>query len=180
MLPELLALHLGHEVLFGLLNPLLVLLVEHLSRYYERLLHVLVGLRRRLDEELDALVPAELLALVTGHLSFSVSVHLVADEHDDCIWLALRLYLVEPVLQVLEAGVARYAVGEEHCVGPAVEDLGDRLEGLLPCRVPDLQLEDGLLHLYEQGAELHAHRDLVVLAELVGRHSVHEAGLPHA
>ena len=65
-------------------------------------------------------------------------------------------------------------------MGPAVEDLGDRLEGLLPCRVPDLQLEDGLLHLDEQGAELYAHRDLVVLAELVGRHSVHEAGLPHA
>lgn len=52
-------------------------------------------------------------------------------------------------------------------MGATVEDLGDRAEGLLAGRVPDLQLEDLVLHADQVGAELHPHSHIVIFLELV-------------
>ena len=65
----------------------------------------------------------------------------------------------------------------------SVEYLGDALEGLLSRCVPDLELEHRLVitvtHLEKKGAELHADSDFVILHELIGGDSVHQAGLTY-
>lgn len=59
----------------------------------------------------------------------------------------------------------------------SVENLGDRLEALLPCRVPDLQFAREVAHAYDEWAELDADRHLVVFGELVVAHAVHQTRL---
>jgi len=61
----------------------------------------------------------------------------------------------------------------------AIKDLGNALEGFLPGCVPDLQFKDSVLHLKEKGAELHTNSNLMILTELVGRHSMHQTGFTH-
>ena len=65
-------------------------------------------------------------------------------------------------------------------MGTFVEDLGDRLEGLLACGVPDLQLEDLRLELDDQRAEFNAYSDFMVHVELVSGYSMHQATLAYA
>ena len=71
----------------------------------------------------------------------------------------------------------RDVVGEEDCVGAAVKDLRDALEGLLARRVPDLEFERDAFDPQEQIAEFDAYRNFVVFQELVVAHAVHQAGL---
>ena len=83
--------------------------------------------------------------------------------------------------KICEAGQAGNAIGQQHGMRTSVEYLGDALEGLLSRCVPDLELEHRLVitvtHLEKKGAELHADSDFVILHELIGGDSVHQAGL---
>ena len=89
------------------------------------------------------------------------------------------------MLQVLEALHRGYTVGKQHGMRTPVEDLGDALEGLLACGVPNLKFKHGLIttvlvHLEEETSEFDSDGHLVILAELIGGDSVHEAGLADA
>ena len=70
-----------------------------------------------------------------------LSILLISNKDYDYVWLALGHYFLEPVLEVEECVYASDVVGKDHTVGASVEDLGNRLEGLLSGRVPNLQLE---------------------------------------
>jgi len=86
-----------------------------------------------------------------------------------------------PLLQVFKCVSAGDAVSEEHTVSSLVKDLGDRLERLLPCSVPNLQLKHMLLlQLYHQRTELHPYCHLVVHDKFVRGDSVHQAAFAHA
>ena len=56
----------------------------------------------------------------------------------------------------------------------SVEDLSDRLEGLLTGRVPYLQLKGDTLHADEEGAEFDTDRHFMILSKLIMTHSVHQ------
>ena len=85
--------------------------------------------------------------------------------------------------EICEAGQAGNAIGQKDGMRTSIEYLGDALEGLLSRCVPDLELEHRLMitvtHLEKKGAELHADSHFVILHELIGGDSVHQAGLAY-
>ena len=85
--------------------------------------------------------------------------------------------------EICEAGQAGNAIGQQDGMRTSIEYLGDALEGLLSRCVPDLELEHRLMitvtHLEKKGAKLHADSDFVILHELIGGDSVHQAGLAY-
>ena len=153
---------------------------KHARCRHECVLDAVARLRRRLEEPVQAFLSCKLLALGRGHLALLFFVFLVGDEEDQCVRVRLILYLIKPALKVHVRVHARQVVCEEHSVRTTVEYFSDRLEALLACRVPDLQLEGQVLHADKQGAELDAHGHLVVLRELVVAHAVHQARLADA
>lgn len=82
----------------------------------------------------------ELNCELTGDLAHLLQVRLVAGEEDQDVGRALRVDLVEPVLEVFEClpGVDWEAEHDGVCV--AVEDLGHRAEVFLASCVPNLEL----------------------------------------
>lgn len=86
--------------------------VEHLRCHNESLLHIEVGLGASLNEKLKIVFLRESFTLLSRYFSLSRAVALIADKNHDSIWLALRTYLVAPVLEVLEALHACTRVGE--------------------------------------------------------------------
>ncbi len=82
--------------------------------------------------------------------------------------------------QVCETSQASDAVGQQYCMGSSVEDLSNRLEGFLSCRIPDLEFEDSLFHFDKQGSELNADCDLMIFRELVCGHSMHKTRLSYS
>ena len=68
----------------------------------------------------------------------------------------------------------RQVVRQQHRMSSSVEDLCDRLEALLSCCVPNLQLEGQVLHTNQKGTELYADRNFMILCELIVAHPVHQ------
>ena len=61
-----------------------------------------------------------------------------------------------------------------------IKDLRDRLEGLLACRVPYLQLHVDVLHSHEQASEFDAHRHFMIFSKLIVAHAMHQTRLADA
>lgn len=78
---------LSHQVLLSFADLPLVLLVEHLCRHHERLLHIVARLGRCLNEKVNTVVLSEALALFEGHFALSVAIRLVPDKYDDRVSL---------------------------------------------------------------------------------------------
>ena len=68
-------------------------------------------------------------------------------------------------------------VAEKYCVSPPVEDLGDRLERLLPCCVPDLQFHGFVLDSYHKRAKLNSDSHFMLLLEFILSDSVEKTTL---
>ena len=59
----------------------------------------------------------------------------------------------------------------------SVEDLRDRLEALLTCSIPDLQLNNFVLDSQNERSELYSNCELVVLLEFVLSNAREQTGL---
>ena len=114
---------------------------------------------------------------VLSNLSLLLQVFLIAHEENDHVWFTLRHNLFVPRIETLESLQSRDVVSQEYAVSSPVEYLGDALELLLTCCVPNLELEDSLFELDEQCAELYAYCDLMVRHKFIIGESVEEAGL---
>ena len=68
----------------------------------------------------------------------------------------------EPLLNVRESLFAGDIVAEEDAVGASVENSGDWAEGLLPCRVPNLELHDFVINLDDEAAKLNTNCHLML------------------
>lgn len=111
----------------------------------------------------------EFLALVGGDLPCVGHVALVADEDAGDVVGGVFLDLVHPVLDGGEALAVRDVVGHDDPVRALVVAARDRLEPLLPRRVPDLQLYRLPVHF--DGADLEVDADgghEVVCEDVVG------------
>lgn len=101
------------------------------------------------------------LCLLCGHLPVSARIDEVQFAADQCengaVGLNVTLCLHHPQRYVLEAGVIRYVVDQQHANRVPVVGLGDRTEALLASSVPQLELDlCAVLHFDEAGKEVDA------------------------
>ena len=99
---------------------------------------------------------SELLALVSGDLACVSHIALVADENARDVVGGVLLNLIHPVLDGAEALAVSDVVGDNDAVSALVVAAGDRLEALLSCGVPDLQLNRLAVHLDRADLEVDA------------------------
>ena len=127
---------------------------------------------------MDAALSSEFLCTLESHLSLLLHLCLVAYQIDSYILTCVLLNLFEPFHKVHEGVLPRHIIGEEDAMCTTVEDAGDRLEGLLSCCVPDLQL-DNLAPVYFQpkGPEFDSNSNLMLNLELIVHYSLHKATL---
>ena len=87
------------------------------------------------------MVLRDLLRLVRAHYALVVEIQLIPHEHLGDVGVRVLVDTVHPGLDVLEALGVGQVERDDHAVGLAVELVRDRLETLLPRRVPDLHVE---------------------------------------
>ena len=138
---------------------------------------VLSSLGACLNKMRNLMLFSEFQCIFVRDLSFSHFIRHITDEVDDDIGVGMVTDLLEPkLLDVLKAFALRYVVTKEHTVASFVETSRDRLELLLPCRIPDLQFYKILLvHNHAKVAGLCSNRDLFLFKPLC-RQSIKNAG----
>lgn len=105
---------------------------------------------------------------------------LVSNHENHDVWVTLVLDLLQPRLKILEGLTIVDGVAKKNRVRCPVEDLCDRAERLLACRVPDLQLEESVLDFDAARSEVDADSDVVFSIEDVLGEPCQDAGLAHA
>lgn len=84
----------------------------------------------------------------------------------------MLLYFLEPVNHIHESVISRDVIGQENAMSTSVENSSNWTEGFLASSVPNLQLDNFLLHLYNKWAKFHSYRDLMLYFELI----IHDPG----
>lgn len=120
---------------------------------------------------------SELLALVSGDLACVSHIALVADENARDVVGGVLLNLIHPVLDGAEALAVSDVVGDNDAVSALVVAAGDRLEALLSCSVPDLQLNRLAVHLDRADLEVDSDGGHEVVCEHVVSESQQQRGL---
>jgi hypothetical protein len=86
------------------------------------------------------------------------------DQH--IILISVFLNLMQPVANMVEGLSFIDIVNYECCLTIFVEELCDGAELLLPCGVPNLQLNyRTAVHLHDERSEFHSNRDLMIRFE---------------
>ena len=139
---------------------------------------VLSSLGACLNKVRDLMLFSEFQSISVRDLSFLHFIRHITDEVYDDIGLGMVTNLLKPkLLDVLKAFALRYVVTKEYAVASLVETSRDRLELLLPCRIPDLQFDKFLLvYNHAKVAELSSDRDFFLFKPLC-RQSIENAGL---
>eukprot|EP00227_Mantoniella_beaufortii_P021557 CAMPEP_0197591626 /NCGR_PEP_ID=MMETSP1326-20131121/13819_1 /TAXON_ID=1155430 /ORGANISM="Genus nov. species nov., Strain RCC2288" /LENGTH=295 /DNA_ID=CAMNT_0043157157 /DNA_START=218 /DNA_END=1100 /DNA_ORIENTATION=+ len=171
--------HLDAVRLVGHVQAPVDLLADLPRRVDERLLHVVAGLGRRLQEH-QAVLARERLALLGADGAAVRDVALVADQHDGHVGVGMLPRVLEPAGEVVERLAPRDVVHQQRAGGPAVVAARDGAEGLLPRRVPDLQLDLLVVDGDHAAAELHADGQVVHVLEPLVRELQQQARLAHA
>ena len=70
-------------------------------------------------------------------------------------------------------------VRQEYSICTSIKDSSNRFKAFLASRVPNLRLDDLVVQLNLQVAKFQSDGDLMVVAELVTREAVQQAGLSH-
>jgi hypothetical protein len=155
-------------VIAQVIHPAVDVVVDHLRRLEEGLLDVEARLRRGL-QEYQSVFLSKALAFLGADLPAIVQVSFIADQHHHYVRVAVLADFLEPPRQVIERFLPRYVVYEQGASGSTVVAAGDRLEGLLTSRVPDLELD--LLVIDFDGArpELDTDSQVVLLAKTLVR-----------
>ena len=117
------------------------------------------------------------LGLLGLDLPLRVEVRLVAGERDHDVRVALPLQLLHPLLRALERVPVRDVVHHDGGGGAAVVHRRERVVPLLPRRVPDLELDGGVVERDRLRQERRADRGLLVLEELPAHEAQHERRL---
>ena len=113
------------------------------------------------------------MSLPYGHFTEFFPVLLISDENYDHFRLALLRYLRVPVFKIQKCVQSSNVISKHHTVSSPIENLSDRLERLLTCSVPNLELEVLLVQTDHQGSELYSNCDFVVLYEIVCCDAMH-------
>ena len=117
-------------------------LVGHLKEHF---VNIATRLGRSL-EELEAVLLGKLLAALCRNDAIG-QVCFVGDEDFGDTRAGVRLYLLEPVRDIVKCGLLGAVVDEDDAHGALVVRLRDRAEALLSRRVPHLQLHSLVLHI---------------------------------
>ena len=84
--------------------------------------------------------------------------------------------LLLPQVQVFKSLAASDVEDQHDCMRVPIEGLNQRVEGLLPSRIPKLQFDtDVAIDLHTLRVILHSQRNRVILHELVGQIPLDEA-----
>mmetsp|Transcript_75743 Transcript_75743/g.201232 ORF Transcript_75743/g.201232 Transcript_75743/m.201232 type:complete len:218 (-) Transcript_75743:4-657(-) len=140
-------------------------------------LHVLPRLRRSLQEE-QAVLPGKPCTLLVHDLPL-LQVALVPDQDDHHVWLRVLPRIQQPLREVLERGPSAYVVDEQRARGAPVVRPRDGAKGLLPRRVPDLELDPLVVDVADAVPEFHADGHVVLGAKPLVCELQEEARLPH-
>lgn len=141
-------------------SPRLDLRVDGLRGRQHSLLHVTILLRARLHKKKPVLLRKR-LPLLARHLAPMLQVRLVPHEDDRHVRVRVRLRILQPRQNVLERLLSRNVVHEQGARSPAIVAARDAAEGLLPGRVPYLQLDVRAVDRHDARAELDADRQVV-------------------
>lgn len=107
----------------------------------------------------------EPLAFFGADLSAGVKVTFVTNEHDRHVWVAVLSHFFEPAGQMGEGVASGNIVDQQGTCCASVVRPRYALEGLLPCRVPDLQFDVLIVNLDSPSSKLNADRQIVLLPE---------------
>lgn len=109
----------------------------------------------------------ELSPLLRSDHPLALLVGLVGHQDLDYVGVAVLIHLLDPVLEVVERLFAGHVVDQQGPGRRSVITPGDAPEVLLARRVPDLELDVGILQFDHLGSELDSNGDVVVLADSV-------------
>mmetsp|Transcript_96625 Transcript_96625/g.256785 ORF Transcript_96625/g.256785 Transcript_96625/m.256785 type:complete len:271 (+) Transcript_96625:146-958(+) len=119
------------------------LVVDLLQEMLEGVLHVVGRDGARLSEQ-ELVLARKLTRRIKVDLArcwvFLHEVDLVANEHDDYVWLRVLPQLLEPLQAVLKCGLPGHVVHKKCPYCSAIVGAGDGAVPLLACCVPDLRL----------------------------------------
>ena len=116
---------------------------------------------------LDACLLRVVVGLLDGDFPGVLVVDLVADEEGHSVVAGVPPDFLHPVLDVVEGLLPRDVVHEEDQLAVPVEYFVQRFVRLLPSCVPNLELNDFVFYLQQEGAEFDSNGDFVIVLELV-------------
>mmetsp|Transcript_41729 Transcript_41729/g.134932 ORF Transcript_41729/g.134932 Transcript_41729/m.134932 type:complete len:221 (+) Transcript_41729:1-663(+) len=132
----------------------------------ERLLDALPRLRARLDEH-HRVREGKLFPILPRHLLVG-QIHLVRHQHDDCVLDGRILSdLVQPEFDVLEGPLLTAVVAQDDALSAPVVGRCECPESLLPCSVPQSQLQLFASDLHELGLEVNADGRGLLVVEFI-------------
>jgi len=152
-------------------------LIDSARRFKERLFDILGGLGRRLEES-EVVLLGEILALLAAHLSLRFEVALVADQHHRDVLVRILPAVVQPRRQVFESLTPSDVVDEQTARSAAVIRASDRTKLFLASRVPDLELDLGVVDGDRSRAELDSDREVVDRLETLVCELQKQTGFP--
>jgi hypothetical protein len=104
-------------------------------------------------------------SFIFQHLSLLLQITLCSNQYlADCL-ACISFYLLDPPSDVLEALFVVDAVCKNDACCAFVVSLGDVAEALLACRIPDLELDLGLVDMYGLEFEIDADSGYIAVLE---------------
>jgi len=110
------------------------------------------------------MLAGELRTLFIRHLP-AFKVGFVANEHDDHIDVCVGTRFLKPTGEVVESVTSGDVVDKKRTTSTSIVGPRDRSERLLPCCVPDLELNLFVLNIDETCAEFHSNGQVMVSSE---------------
>ena len=152
------------------------IIVDHLTRLEEGLLHIECSLGTCLQENQSVLL-GKSLAFFGANLSSGVQVCFVSNKHDHYVRVAILSDFLQPSCQVVECLLAGDVIHKQGPCCTSVVAPSDGLERLLACSVPNLQLDVLVVNLDGPGTKLYANGEVVLLPKPLVRELQKKAGL---
>ena len=122
--------------------------------------------------EHNASVRFELLDSIEGDFALLFFILLVSHKEKNHVLLRLCHHFIVPSGKIIKGLQASYVISQEYAMSSAIKYLGNRLETVLACSVPNLKLEDLLLQLHKKRSKLDAHCHLMICHEFIIRESM--------
>ena len=141
-------------VCFGLL------VLDMLSYVYKGVLDIFTGLCWGF-EEFHAVLIGQCLTLFSWDNFLLQPICLVPDQYFFYVLWCMKLYLTDPVLNVLETFLNGAIIGQNNAHGAFIVSLSDRAEAFLACGVPNLQFNVLSIDLDRFNFEVNSYKEKI-------------------
>ena len=122
---------------------------------------------------------SKLLSIRGLDLSLVLKIALVPNQHHNQLLFSIISYLSQPSLYILESWLFGDIIDQQRSQSAFVVGTGDCSEPFLPSRIPDLSLDDLLIHGHLLGIKLNPNGSLWLGIELIVHKPWQEVGLSY-